>query len=103
MAGVLPIQKTNIMNDKHLERTLNNTFPEVVDVYITLDNGQEYRVFKKADPAQMEKQEKDKIEELEQDLIELEKQHEESLKVAFDKAYQIGLKDGLMSDEKFQF
>jgi predicted nucleic acid-binding Zn-ribbon protein len=44
-----------------------------------------------------------KINQLERDLIELEKQHEQSLKVAFDKGYEIGLKDGLMSDEKFPF
>jgi hypothetical protein len=44
-----------------------------------------------------------KINQLEQDLIELEKQHEQSLKVAFDKGYEIGLKDGLMSDERFPF
>jgi hypothetical protein len=40
-----------------------------------------------------------KLYQLERDLIELEKQHEQSLKVAFDKGYEIGLKDGLISDE----
>jgi hypothetical protein len=46
-----------------------------------------------------------KIEELEQDLIELEKQHKQSLKVAFEKGYQEGVKytDGIISDERFPF
>ena len=39
------------------EKELNNTFPKVVDVYITMDNGNEVRVFKKADDLQMENQE----------------------------------------------
>ena len=39
------------------EKELNNTYQQSVDVYITLDNGTEYRVFKKADPVQMENQE----------------------------------------------
>ena len=38
------------------EKELNNTYPEVVDVYITMDNGDELRVFKKAEPVQMENQ-----------------------------------------------
>jgi hypothetical protein len=70
------------MNDKSLQRALDNITSEVNDIFILLSQ---------------------KIEELEQDLIELEKQHEESLKVAFDKGYEIGLKDGLMSDERFPF
>jgi hypothetical protein len=43
-----------------------------------------------------------KINELEQDLIELEKQHEQSLNVAFEKGYEEGVKytDGLISEEK---
>ena len=46
-----------------------------------------------------------KIEELENDLVELEKQHEQSLKVAFEKGYEEGVKytDGLISDERFPF
>jgi hypothetical protein len=70
------------MNDKNLDRQADNMLDNVNDTISLLVR---------------------KIEELEQDLIELEKQHEESLKVAFDKAYQIGLKDGLMSDERFPF
>jgi hypothetical protein len=38
-------------------KELNNTFPKVVDVYITMENGDEVRVFKKADDVQMEDQE----------------------------------------------
>jgi hypothetical protein len=47
-----------------------------------------------------------KIEELEQDLIELEKQHEQSLKVEFEKGFDEGVKhinQLIMSDEKFSF
>jgi hypothetical protein len=72
------------MNDKHLERALNNISSEINDIFILLTQ---------------------KIEELENDLIELEKQHEQSLKVAFEKGYEEGVKytDGLISDEKFPF
>jgi hypothetical protein len=42
---------------KQEEKELNNTFPKVVDVYITMKNGDEVRVFKKADDVQMESQE----------------------------------------------
>jgi DNA repair exonuclease SbcCD ATPase subunit len=41
-----------------------------------------------------------KINQLEQDLIEVEKHREESIKLAFDKGYKIGLKDGFISEEK---
>jgi hypothetical protein len=41
-----------------------------------------------------------KINQLEQDLIEVEKHREESIKLAFDKGYEIGLKDGFISEEK---
>ena len=84
------------------EKKLNNTFPKVVDVYITMENGDELRVFKKADDVQMQEQEEKqmsieylvkKINKLEQDLIELEKQHEQSLKVAFKKGYEKGYTD----------
>jgi hypothetical protein len=41
------------------EKELNNTYPKVVDVYITMDNGDELRVFKKADDVQMENKEEE--------------------------------------------
>jgi predicted dehydrogenase len=47
-----------------------------------------------------------KIEELEQDLIDLEKQHEQSLKVAFEKGFDEGVKhinQLIISDERFPF
>jgi hypothetical protein len=47
-----------------------------------------------------------KINQLEQDLIELEKQHEQSLKVEFEKGFDEGVKhinQLIMSDEKFPF
>jgi hypothetical protein len=46
-----------------------------------------------------------KNEELENDLIEVEKQREQSLKESFIKGYKEGVKytDGLISDEKFPF
>jgi hypothetical protein len=46
-----------------------------------------------------------KINQLEQDLIELEKQHEQSLKVAFEKGYEEGVKytNGIISNERFPF
>ena len=46
-----------------------------------------------------------KLYQLEKDLIELEKQHEQSLKVAFEKGYNQGQKytDGIISDERFPF
>ena len=72
------------MNDKHLERALNNISSEINDIFILI---------------------KQKIEELENDLIELESQHEQSLKVAFEKGYEEGVKytDGLISEERFPF
>tara|TARA_R110000868_G_scaffold12651_4_gene60052 strand:+ start:671 stop:889 length:219 start_codon:yes stop_codon:yes gene_type:complete len=72
------------MNDKHLEKALNNVLSEVADICYMLTQ---------------------KIEELENDLIELEKQHEQSLKVAYEKGYEEGVKytDDLISDEKFPF
>ena len=82
MAGVLPRRKIKEMNDKNLERALNNVLSEVADICYMLTQ---------------------KIEELENDLVELEKQHEQSLKVAFEKGYEEGVKytDGLISDERF--
>jgi flagellar biosynthesis/type III secretory pathway protein FliH len=46
-----------------------------------------------------------KNEELEKDKIELEKQHEQSLKEAYEKGYKEGVKytDGLIKDKKFPF
>jgi phage shock protein A len=84
MAGVLPHRKTKEMNDKKLERALNNVLSEVADICYMLTQ---------------------KIEELENDLVELEKQHEQSLKVAFETGYEEGVKytDGLISDERFPF
>jgi hypothetical protein len=66
MAGDLPIQKQKIMNDKNLDRQADNMLDNVNDTISLLVR---------------------KIEELEQDLVELEKQHEESLKVAYNKGY----------------
>ena len=72
------------MNDKHLEKALNNISNDINDIFIMLAQ---------------------KIEELENDLVELEKQHEQYLKVAFEKGYEEGVKytDGLISDERFPF
>lgn len=72
------------MNDKQLERALNNISTEIIDIFIML---------------------KQKIEELENDLVELKKQHEQSLKEAFEKGYEEGANytDGLISDERFPF
>ena len=72
MAGDLPIQKQRKMNDKHLDRKANDLLDFVNDTIILLAN---------------------KIEELENDLIELEKQHEQSLKEAFKKGYDEGYTD----------
>jgi hypothetical protein len=66
MAGDLPIQKQKIMNDKNLDRQADNMLDNVNDTISLLVR---------------------KIEELEQDLVELDKQHEESLKVAYNKGY----------------
>jgi uncharacterized protein YktA (UPF0223 family) len=54
--GIYRAEKTKQM-EKQEEKELNNTFPKVVDVYITMKNGDEVRVFKKADDVQMESQE----------------------------------------------
>ena len=72
------------MNDKSLEKVLDDILNDMNEVFILLTK---------------------KIEELEQDLIELEKQHEQSLKVAFEKGYKEGVKytDGIISDERFPF
>ena len=72
------------MNDKHLERALNNISSEINDIFILLTQ---------------------KIEELENDLIEVEKHREQSLKESFEKGYEEGVKytNGLISDERFPF
>jgi hypothetical protein len=76
--------KQNQMNDKHLVRQIDAAAREVNLIFDILV---------------------DKIKELENDLVELEKQHEQSLKVAFEKGYEEGVKytDGLISDERFPF
>lgn len=78
-----PQNKRN-MKDKHLDRQVDNLLDDVNDTIFLLTR---------------------KIESLENDLVELEKQHEQSLKVAFEKGYEEGVKytDGLISDEKFPF
>lgn len=72
------------MNDKHLIRQIDSATREVNLIFDILVN---------------------KIEELENDLFELEKQHKQSLKESFEKGYEEGVKytDGLISDEKFPF
>ena len=72
------------MNDKNLERALNNISSEINDIFILLTQ---------------------KIEELENDLIEIEKIREQSLKESFEKGYEEGVKytDGLISEERFPF
>ena len=76
------------MNDKNLERALNNISSEINDIFILLTQ---------------------KIEELENDLIEIEKIREQSLKESFEKGYEEGYEegvkytDGLISSEKFPF
>jgi hypothetical protein len=72
------------MQNKNLERIVDNALFEINDIITIL---------------------KDNIESLENDLVELEKQHEQSLKEAFEKGYEEGVKytDGLISDERFPF
>ena len=72
------------MNDRHLERQVDNLLDNVNDTIYLLVK---------------------KIENMENDLIEIEKQHEQSLKESFEKGYEEGVKytDGLISDEKFPF
>ena len=72
------------MNNKHLVRQIDTVTREVNIIFDVLV---------------------EKIEELENDLVELKKQHEQSLKVAFEKGYEEGVKytDGLIKDERFPF
>ena len=61
------------MNDKHLIRQIDASARDVNLIFDILV---------------------DKIKELENDLVELEKQHEQSLKVAFEKGYEEGCLKG---------
>ena len=72
------------MNDKHLIKQIDSATREVNLIFDILVN---------------------KIEELENDLVELEKQHEQSLKESFEKGYEEGVKytDRLISNERFPF
>ena len=72
------------MNSKDLERALDDISSDINEVFILL---------------------RQKIEELENDLIEIEKIREQSLKEAYEKGYEEGVKytDGLISDERFPF
>jgi archaellum component FlaC len=75
------------MNDKSLERVLDNILNDMNSVFILLTK---------------------KIEELEQDLIDLEKLYEQvksDRNEAFEKGYDEGVKytDGIISDERFPF
>ena len=75
------------MNDKSLERVLDDILNDMNSVFILLTK---------------------KIEELEQDLIEVEKLYEQvklDRDEAFEKGYEQGIKytDGIISDERFPF
>lgn len=72
------------MNAKDLKTILNDISSDINEVFTLLTQ---------------------KIEELENDLIEVEKQHEQSLKESFEKGYEEGVKytDGLISEERFPF
>jgi hypothetical protein len=75
------------MNDKSLERVLDNILNDMNSVFILLTQ---------------------KIEELEQDLIEIEKLYEQvksDRDEAFEKGYEEGVKytNGIISEEKFPF
>ena len=73
-----------MMNAKDLETVLNDISSDINEVFILL---------------------RQKIEELENDLIEIEKIRELSLKEAYEKGYEEGVKytDGLIKEEKFPF
>ena len=75
------------MNDKSLERVLDDILNDMNEVFILLTK---------------------KIEELEQDLIDLEKLYEQvksDRDEAFEKGYQEGVKytDGIINNERFPF
>lgn len=72
------------MNAKDLETVLNDISSNINEVFTLLTQ---------------------KLKELENDLIEIEKIREQSLKEAYEKGYEEGVKytDGLIKDEKFPF
>lgn len=72
------------MNTKDLETVLSDISSDINEVFTLLTQ---------------------KFKELENDLIILEKIREQSLKEAFEKGYEEGVKytDGLISDERFPF
>ena len=73
-----------MMNDENLERRIDFLLENVEDTIYLLSR---------------------KIETLENDSVELKKQHEQSLKEAYEKGYEEGVKytDGLIKEEKFPF
>ena len=73
------------MNDKSLERVLDDILNDMNEVFILLTK---------------------KIEQLEQDLIQAEEHRKKSLKIEFEKGFDEGVKhinQLIMSDEKFPF
>ena len=72
------------MNDKNLERQIDFLLENVQDTIYLLSR---------------------KIETLENDSVELKKQYEQSLKEAYEKGYEEGVKytDRLIKEEKFPF
>jgi hypothetical protein len=73
------------MNDKSLERVLDDILNDMNEVFILLTK---------------------KIEELEQDLIAAEEHRKRSVKIEFEKGFDEGVKhinQLIMSDEKFPF
>lgn len=72
------------MNSKDLERALDDISSDINEVFTLLTQ---------------------KFKELENDLIEIEKIREQSLKEAYEKGYEEGVKytDGLIKEEKFPF
>ena len=72
------------MEDESLERELNNISSNIHDVFVLL---------------------RQKIEQLEKDLIAAEEHRKRSLKIEFEKGYEEGVKynNGLISDKRFPF
>lgn len=72
------------MNSKDLEKALDDISSDINEVFTLLTQ---------------------KFKELENDLIEIEKIREQSLKEAYEKGYEEGVKytDGLIKEEKFPF
>lgn len=73
-----------MMNSKDLEKALDDISSDINEVFTLLTQ---------------------KFKELENDLIEIEKIREQSLKEAYEKGYEEGVKytDGLIKEEKFPF